>query len=69
MFVKRGNQWQLSGVMLSIVRRDDLNASGTFMADLSVYREQIEATIPEPGTLALLSVAASLLCFGRRRRA
>ena len=68
-FVKRGSQWQLSGVMLSVIHRDDLNASGTFMADLSVYREQIEATIPEPGALALLSLAASFLCMRRRRRA
>ncbi|MGI9241203.1 MAG: PEP-CTERM sorting domain-containing protein [Verrucomicrobiales bacterium] len=66
-FVRRGEQWQLAGVMLSVLHREDLNASGTFMADLSVYREQIEATIPEPSAGLLLMVAAGFLVLRRHR--
>jgi hypothetical protein len=67
-FVKRGNSWQLSGIMLSVVNSEDLDAGATFCADLSVYREQIESTIPEPSSLALLLVAVSCACLPRRRR-
>ena len=64
-FVKRGERWELSGVMLSVFRREEMDASATFIADLSVYREQIEETIPEPSA-ALLLVAG--LAGGLRRR-
>ena len=65
-FVKRGERWELSGIMLSVIWRDDLDASGTFIADLSVYREQIAATIPEPSS-GLLLMTGVLVCLRRRR--
>ncbi len=67
-FVKRGKQWQLAGVMLGVIHREDLNASGTFIGDLSVYREQIESTIPEPSAALLLLSAAGMLALRRQRR-
>ncbi|MFT5109385.1 MAG: hypothetical protein ACI9UA_005032, partial [Pseudoalteromonas tetraodonis] len=66
-FVKRGDTWKLSGIMLSVLQREDLDVSGTFSADLSVYREQIESTIPEPSVGGLLMFAGLFAC-GRRRR-
>lgn len=67
-FVKRGDGWELSGVMLSVIHREELNASATFIADLSVYRGQIVATIPEPSAVGLLLVAGCCGCLRRRRR-
>ena len=65
-FVKRGEGWHLSGVMLSVVVREELDASATFIADLSTYREQIAATIPEPSVGVLLVTA--MFGLARRRR-
>ena len=67
-FVKRGDKWQLSGIMLSIVKLNDRGASGTFIADLSAYRQQIEATIPEPSGVALVLAAGLMFGMQRRRR-
>ncbi len=41
--------------------------SHTFIADLSVYRSQL-SNIPEPGGIALASLAAGLLVRRRRPR-
>jgi len=66
-FVQRGEDWHLSGIMVSVLRREEMNASATFMADLSTYRTQIEATIPEPSSGMLLLLAGSFGLLRRRR--
>lgn len=76
-FVFDGGQWKLSGIMIAI--NDTYNnqpantvlfGDQTLIADLSIYRSQIVAIVPEPGSAALALVAAVMLsaCWWRRRR-
>ena len=56
-FAKHGGQWQLAGIMVTVDAYSaqpspELTAvfgNETFMADLSYYRNQIVAVVPEPG--------------------
>jgi len=81
-FYKRGDQWELSGIMLAIAQyihtepdqpfETAVYGNLTYAADLSVYRDQIMAlyAVPEPGTmlLALLALAAAGGAWKLRKR-
>ena len=78
-FRKTGPSWELLGMIHAVGNINNydnipgfpsssiIGESTTFSADLSFYRSQILATIPEPGSAALGSLA--LLGLLRRRRA
>lgn len=78
-FYKNGSLWELAGIMHATSTRPGQNkwatvAYGqyTYIADLSVYRDQIVTitAVPEPGTvgLAVAAVATGILGRGLRRR-
>ena len=72
-FVDDGGSWTLSGVMLTISVFDNQPAytavlgNETVMADLSYYRNEIMAVIPEPSG-AVLGLLGSCILLARRRR-
>jgi hypothetical protein len=67
-FAKNGSQWELAGIMTAVAGFSGQPNPGftpvfgnaTFMADLSFYREQIVAVVPEPGGAALVVVALGM---------
>ncbi|MHB1158415.1 MAG: trypsin-like serine protease [Phycisphaerales bacterium] len=70
------HRWELAGLMIGInngTTPDGQPGSSaafgnyTFFADLSAYADQIQVVVPEPASLALLSLASLTLL--RRRRA
>ena len=72
-FTKSAGGWQLTGTMLDV---DSYNGqpglssvygNSTYSADLSVYRSQIVAAIPEPGAGVLMLLALPYCRIGRRR--
>ena len=75
-FRKDGTSWQLAGIIggLGSYSGQPANTAvygnNTYYADLSVYRPQIVAVVPEPGTvgLAVAAVATGILGRGLRRR-
>lgn len=77
-FTLVGGQWKLSGIMTAAGRFDMLNnrPAGvvlyndiTLIADISTYRNQIIAIVPEPGSIVLgLSAMAGLAVVAIRRR-
>src|SRR5690606_27305483 len=77
-FVKNGLTWELAGIAHTIAGYSGQGAdlpgtsiygNETFYGDLSAYRDQIHAItgIPEPATLTLAAVAATMV--GHRRSA
>jgi Trypsin len=67
-FDKVGGLWVLAGVTFAVGAADKLQpdpaqnavyGNETFAADLSQYRDQILATIPEPSSLALVGAVAA----------
>jgi len=77
-FSKNGATWELSGLMLTAAgfsgQPDPLEnaiyGDETFIADLSFYRPQIVAIVPEPSSMAILAPAVAFLttALGRRLR-
>lgn len=74
-FQKVGGQWYLAGLMHAQLTFDDqpsgtaVFGNGTVISDLSAYRSQILAYVPEPGSLGLLVMGAmGITAIGRRRR-
>lgn len=75
-FRKNGATWELAGIMLAVNSYSGQPAetavynNSTFSADLSFYRPQIMAVVPEPatGTLAVAGATAAALAWLRRRR-
>jgi len=75
-FTLVGGQWELSGVMNTVLefnnQPDSTAVFGdlTLISDLSVYRDQILALVPEPssGVLAALSAVAAVGLVRRHRR-
>ena len=78
-FRKNGSTWELAGLMLAVKGysgQPDPGANAvfgneTFAADLSFYRPQIMAIVPEPRSVVLALTAIGGLLVGRslRRRA
>ena len=68
MFAKHGGQWQLAGIMVAAEGYSgqpspELTAvfgNETFMADLSYYRNQIVAVVPEPSAATLAGMALAV---------
>jgi hypothetical protein len=68
-FAQNGSFWELAGVISTVggfsgqpdPRFTAVFGSATFMADLSFYRPQIIAVVPEPGTFALAVAAGAAL--------
>lgn len=64
-FVKNGGLWELAGIMVTVAAFSGQPSPGltavfgnlTYMADLSFYREQIVAVVPEPSAATLAGVA------------
>lgn len=75
-FAKQGSQWQLTGVIYAVDGFPDqpspvFNAvfgNFTYMADLSHYRSQIVAAVPEPSAAVLAACGAAGLFIARSRR-
>ena len=78
-FTKAGGQWQLAGVITAVAGYSGqpspvftaVFGDATFMADLSYYRPQIVALVPEPSAAALAGGAGAVLALlpiVRRRR-
>lgn len=80
-FTKVGGQWQLAGVIYAVATfpQQPTNLNGesavfgdeTYLADLSYYRPQIVAVVPEPSAAALAALAAVVVGVWRsvpRRR-
>lgn len=72
LFYKNGTDWELAGILMAVHtssgQPDDtaVYSNLTHAADLSRYRDQIVAIIPEPGTVLLF--AGGLIAVLRRRR-
>lgn len=75
-FHKNGSTWELSGLMLAVggySGQPDPGANAvfgnvTYAADLSFYRPQIMAIVPEPQALVLVVTAAGGLLIARSLR-
>jgi hypothetical protein len=75
-FHKNGSTWELAGLILTVAGYSGQPDPGatpvfgnlTYAADLSFYRPQIMAIVPEPSALASLIAAAAVLLACRRRR-
>jgi hypothetical protein len=73
-FWKVGGQWQLGGVMLFVDNADgqpnftSVFGNDTYAANLSTYRDQIIAVVPEPSTVALAAFSGATFLLRRRRR-
>ncbi|MFM7107335.1 MAG: hypothetical protein ACKOZU_01800 [Planctomycetaceae bacterium] len=77
-FTKVGGQWLLAGVITAVGGYAGqpnpvftaVFGDATYMADLSYYRPQIVAFVPEPSSMAIAAGGAAVLAcapFGRRR--
>jgi hypothetical protein len=77
-FAKRGSAWELAGLMVVVDGYSGQPDPGfnavfgnvTYAVDLSFYRPQIVALVPEPSALVLVALGGgvALLCHRRRRR-
>lgn len=75
-FHKNGSTWQLTGLILTVAGysgQPDPGANAvfgnvTYAADLSFYRPQIMAIVPEPGAIVLVVTATGGLLVGRSLR-
>jgi len=75
-FHKNGSTWELSGLMLAVGGYSGQPAPGanavfgnvTYAADLSFYRPQIMAIVPEPQAIVLIVTAAGGLLVARSLR-
>lgn len=74
-FHKNGSAWELSGLMLTVAGfsgqpdpgANAVYGNATFAADLSFYRSQIMAIVPEPSAATILVAAAACIALVRRR--
>ncbi len=71
-FFKNGSTWELTGIMLVTDAYSGQPGStavfgnNTFSADLSFYRSQIVAVVPEPSSIALAAIGGLALLVRRR---
>ena len=74
LFTKNGSSWDLAGIMLVTDAfsgqpgSTSVYGNATYSADLSFYRSQIIAVVPEPGALALAALGGLTLGVGALRR-
>jgi hypothetical protein len=72
-FMDNGGTWTLAGVMLTVLLYEKqptytaVLGNETAMADLSYYRSEILAVIPEPGTAVFCLLGGCFLWISRRR--
>lgn len=74
-FYKNGTAWELAGIMLVTDAYSgqpgftSVYGNNTYIADLSFYRSQLVAVVPEPSAIALVTIGGALLaaCTCRRR--
>ena len=72
-FFKNGSNWELAGIMLAVAGYSGQPANTavfgnvTYVADLSYYRPQILAVVPEPSSLVLAALGIAAACLARRR--
>lgn len=74
-FHKNGSNWELTGLMLMVAgysgqpnpAANAVFGNKTYAADLSFYRPQIMAIVPEPSALALVAAGVAVLVAVRRR--
>ncbi len=73
-FLKVGGEWQLAGIAHAVLGFNSQPASTamfgnqTLYSDLSIYRNQIIALVPEPASALLLGMVFCGLLATRRRR-
>ncbi len=73
-FYKNGSNWELAGVMAVVVGFSGQPANTavfgnlTYLADLSYYRPQILAVVPEPSSLVLAALGIAAAATLARRR-
>jgi hypothetical protein len=75
-FHKNGSTWELSGLMLAVggysgqpdPATNAVFGNATYAADLSFYRPQIMAIVPEPAAIVLVVTAAGGLLIARSLR-
>lgn len=68
-YAKNGTTWELAGLMMAVAGfsgqpdpgANTVFGNATYSIDLSFYRPQILALVPEPSALALVAVAAASL--------
>lgn len=75
MFVETTNGWELAGIMVTVMSYSgqpeftSVFGNQTVAVDLSVYRDEILAIIPEPSTFVwTAALAATVVIMCRRRR-
>lgn len=72
-FYKNGSNWQLAGIMVAAAGYNGQPANTavfgnvTYVADLSYYRPQILAVVPEPSSIVLAALGIAAACLARRR--
>lgn len=72
-FFKNGSNWELAGIMLAVAGYSGQPANTavfgnvTYVADLSYYRPQILAVVPEPSSIVLAALGIAAACLARRR--
>jgi hypothetical protein len=72
-FHKNGSAWELSGIILTVggysgqpdPGSNSIYGNVTYAADLSFYRSQIVAIVPEPSALALLATGLAMIGWQR----
>jgi len=73
-FFKNGSTWQLAGIMLATDAFSGqpggtaVFGNNTYLADLSFYRPQNVAVVPEPSAIVLLAIGGAVLLTRAARR-
>jgi len=74
LFYKDGTDWELAGIMMTVAgysgqpSNTAVHANQTHSADLSRYRDQIMAIVPEPSTIVLAMIGLLFVLPCRRGR-
>lgn len=72
-FYKNGSNWELAGIMFAVAGYSGqpgntaVFGNVTYAADLSYYRPQILAVVPEPSAFVLAALGIAAACIRRRK--